>query len=103
MTIELNNYAIILPNGIGTLMYANQGCLCPIQGAAAAELFSPNCGLRNVCMDSFNCFYARIKGSYLIFQFLEVDQKYIRSKTPVWYIFPNFYCSFMQQFFQKIS
>ena len=29
---------IIPPNGIGgTLMYANQGCLCPTQGAAAAQ------------------------------------------------------------------
>ena len=44
---------IIPPNGIGTLMYANQGCLCPTQGAAAAAgWFSPNFGLRNVCMDS---------------------------------------------------
>ena len=45
---------IIPPNGIGTLMYANQGCLCPTQGAAAAAAgwFSPNFGLRNVCMDS---------------------------------------------------
>ena len=36
-----------------------------------------------------------------IFQFLLVDRNHSRSKNPIWYIFPNFYCSFMWQIFQK--
>ena len=44
--------------------------------------------LRKKKNENSNCFYVRIKGSYHIYQFLEVNQKYIRSKTPAQWASP---------------